>query len=74
MASRDAQDALLDRNISLALNMKRANLDRLSRCTGVPVSSISPFPTHYTLPIQLHLNSMFLEIHTCSERLGHLID
>ena len=35
--ARDAQDALLERNISLALNVKRANLDRLARCTGAQV-------------------------------------
>jgi hypothetical protein len=39
LVSRDAQDALLDRNISLALNVKRANLDRLARSTGVPVAT-----------------------------------
>lgn len=35
--ARDAQDALLERNISLALNFKRANLERLARSTGVQV-------------------------------------
>ena len=35
--ARDAQDALLDRNISLALNVKRSVLDRLARCTGAQV-------------------------------------
>ena len=35
--ARDAQDALLQRNISLALNVKRSMLDRLARCTGAQV-------------------------------------
>lgn len=39
--AREAQDALLERNISLALNMKRANLDRLARCTGTQVRAQS---------------------------------
>lgn len=43
--ARDAQDALLDSNISLALNMKRANLDRLALCSGATVGP-HPLPTH----------------------------
>ena len=35
--AREAQDALLQRNISLALNVKRSMLDRLARCTGAQV-------------------------------------
>ena len=35
--ARTAQDQLLDRGISLALNMKRSVLDFLSRCTGAEV-------------------------------------
>ena len=35
--ARDAQNALLERGISLALNVKRANLDRLAQCTGAQV-------------------------------------
>ena len=35
--ARDAQDALLGQNISLALNVKRSMLDRLARCTGTQV-------------------------------------
>ena len=38
--ARDAQDALLERNISLALNVKRANLDRLARCSGAQVGQL----------------------------------
>lgn len=36
--ARDAQVALLDRNISLALNVKRSVLGRLARCTGAQAS------------------------------------
>ena len=35
--ARDAQDALLQQNVSLALNVKRSMLDRLARCTGAQV-------------------------------------
>ncbi len=35
--ARTAQDQLLDRGISLALNLKRSVLDFLSRCTGAEV-------------------------------------
>ena len=38
--ARDAQDALLDRNISLALNVKRSTLDHLARCTGAQVCNL----------------------------------
>ena len=41
--ARDAQDALLGQNISLALNVKRSMLDRLARCTGAQVPA-SCFP------------------------------
>lgn len=42
--AREAQDALLQRNISLALNVKRSMLDRLARCTGAQVRRL-PIPT-----------------------------
>ena len=35
--ARDAQNALLERGISLALNVKRANLERIAQCTGAQV-------------------------------------
>ncbi len=35
--ARTAQDELLERGISLALNMKRSVLDFLARCTGAEV-------------------------------------
>lgn len=38
--ARDAQNALLERGISLALNVKRTNMDRLARCTGAQVLTI----------------------------------
>ncbi|EIE24976.1 hypothetical protein COCSUDRAFT_83669 [Coccomyxa subellipsoidea C-169] len=37
--ARTAQDQLLDRGISLALNLKRSVLDFLSRCTGAEVAA-----------------------------------
>ena len=40
--ARDAQDALLDSGVSLALTMKRANLERLALCSG---STVSRSPT-----------------------------
>ena len=35
--ARDAQNALLERGISLALNVKRANLEKLAQCAGAQV-------------------------------------
>lgn len=35
--ARKAQDELLERGISLALNMKRPVLDFIARCTGTEV-------------------------------------
>ena len=37
--ARKAQDELLERGISLALNMKRPVLDFIARCTGAEVAS-----------------------------------
>lgn len=36
--SRYAQDKLLEKEISVVLNVKRPLLDRISRCTGAQVS------------------------------------
>jgi 1-phosphatidylinositol-3-phosphate 5-kinase len=38
--ARTAQDELLERGVSLALNMKRSVLDFLARCTGAEVRNV----------------------------------
>ena len=53
--ARDAQDALLQLNVSLALNVKRSMLDRLARCTGAQVQSQMLCPRSDGLTVDLWL-------------------
>ena len=39
--ARNAQEALLNNGVSLALNVKRSTLDRVARCTGAQVRSLA---------------------------------
>ena len=54
--ARKAQDELLERGISLALNMKRPVLDFIARCTGTEVGRSSALTgsaisTHWSVSI-----------------------
>ena len=44
--ARNAQEALLNNGVSLALNVKRSTLDRVARCTGAQVGRLAMSPVH----------------------------
>ncbi|KAH7655330.1 1-phosphatidylinositol-3-phosphate 5-kinase protein [Dioscorea alata] len=56
--SRFAQDYLLDRNISLVLNIKRPLLERIARCTG---AQIIPSIDHLSTPKLGHCDYFHVE-------------
>ncbi|CAD5190947.1 unnamed protein product [Musa acuminata subsp. malaccensis] len=48
--SRDIQDSLLEKGITVVSDMKIHRLEKVSLCTGSPIISCSNFPTNLILP------------------------
>lgn len=73
--ARDAQDALLDFGVSLALTMKRANLERLALCSGSTVSRSSillPSSAKPLTSISFEIRNVILSRVDSSESYGRL--